>query len=111
MIVSINKLGGHDGRGESRLAPTAQRAAEGVGLGAVRCGWSVRVRLQARVEQYLAERRQLGFMLRSMSHGLPSFARYVANADHDGARTDDLMADWAHRPRRAVATAPPWRGG
>ena len=99
MFVSINKLGGHDGRGESRLAPTAQRAAEGVGLGAVRCGWSVRVRLQARVEQYLAERRQPGFKLRSMGHGLPSFARYVANADHDGPLTVDLMADWARQAK------------
>ena len=42
MIVSIKKLGGHDGRGESCLAPATQRAAEGVGVGAVRGAWGVR---------------------------------------------------------------------
>ena len=34
---------------------------------------SARVSLQARVEQYLAERRKLGFARRSMGHGFPSF--------------------------------------
>ncbi len=60
---------------------------------------SARVSLQARVEQYLAERRQLGFKLRSMGHGLPSFARYVAEVDHHGPLTVDLMADWARQAK------------
>jgi integrase len=58
---------------------------------------SARVSLQARVEQYLDERRQLGFKLRSMGHGLLSFARYVTEIDHHGPLTIDLMADWARR--------------
>ncbi len=60
---------------------------------------SARVSLQARVEQYLGERRQLGFKLRSMGHGLPSFARYVAKAGHHGPLTVELMADWARRAK------------
>lgn len=60
---------------------------------------SVGVSLQARVEQYLDERRQLGFRLRSMGHGLPSFARYVTEVDHHGPLTVDLMADWARRAK------------
>ena len=60
---------------------------------------SARVSLQLRVEQYLAERRKLGFALRSMGHGLPSFARYVANAGHHGPLTVDLMAAWASKPK------------
>ena len=60
---------------------------------------SARISLQARVEQYLAERRKLGFALRSMGHGLPSFARYVASAGHLGPLTVELMATWASQPK------------
>ena len=60
---------------------------------------SARVSLQARAEQYLAERRQLGFKLRSMGHGLPSFVRYVAKAGHHGPLTVDLMAHWARQAK------------
>lgn len=60
---------------------------------------SARVSLQARVEQYLAERRLLGFKLDNMAHRLASFARYVANAGHVGPLTVDLMADWARQAK------------
>jgi integrase len=60
---------------------------------------SARISLQARIEQYLAERRKLGFALRSMGHGLPSFARYVASAAHHGPLTVDLMAAWASQAK------------
>ena len=53
---------------------------------------SARVSLQARVEQYLAERRRLGFELSTMGHGLARFARYVAKVGHRGPLTIDLMA-------------------
>ena len=56
---------------------------------------SARVNLQARVEQYLTERRLLGFELSTMGHGLASFAHYVAQAGLQGSLTVDLMADWA----------------
>jgi integrase len=58
---------------------------------------SARVSLQARVEQYLAERRQLGFELDNMGQRLASFARYVASAGHPGPLTVDLMANWARQ--------------
>ena len=60
---------------------------------------SARVTLLARVEQYLAERRNLGFKLDNMRHRLASFARYVANASHEGPLTVDLMADWARQAK------------
>ena len=60
---------------------------------------SARVSLQARVEQYLAERRLLGFKLDNMAHRLASFARYVANAGHHGPLTVELMADWARQAK------------
>jgi integrase len=58
---------------------------------------SARTTLQARVDQYLAERRRLGFELRSMGHGLARFARYVAKVGHQGPLTVDLMAAWARQ--------------
>ena len=39
---------------------------------------SARISLQARIDDYLAERRRLGFQLRSRDTLLASFARYVA---------------------------------
>ena len=60
---------------------------------------SARVSLQARVEQYLAERRLLGFKLNNMAQRLASFARYVTNAGHVGPLTVDLMADWARQAK------------
>jgi hypothetical protein len=48
--------------------------------------------LAARVEQYLAERRRLGFDLRTMSYSLRSLAEYVRKTRHRGALTVELMA-------------------
>ena len=41
MIVSIKQIGGHDGSGESRLAPAAQCGVEGVDAAAVRSAWGI----------------------------------------------------------------------
>ena len=67
---------------------------------------SARVTLQARVEQYLAERRRVGFTLRTMAYGLARFAKYVEGAGHQGPLTVDLMAAWA---RPGCVEAPPRR--
>jgi integrase len=60
---------------------------------------SARVTLHARVEQYLAERRRVGFELRTMAYGLARFARYVVDANHQGPLTVDLMAAWARQAK------------
>ena len=60
---------------------------------------SARVTLQARVEQYLAERRHAGFELRTMAYGLARFAQYVKGAGHQGPLTVDLMAAWARQAK------------
>ena len=72
---------------------------------------SARVSLQARVEQYLAERRRVGFELSTMGHGLASFARHVQAAGHRGPLTVDLMAAWARLRRAVMPTAPLRRAG
>ncbi len=60
---------------------------------------NARVTLQARVEQYLTERRRLGFELDTMGHALARFARYVAEVGHRGPLTVDLMAAWARQAK------------
>lgn len=58
-----------------------------------------RAGLADRIEQYLAERRQLGFHLHNMEQRLTSFARHVADVGHEGPLTVDLMADWARQAK------------
>ncbi len=53
------------------------------------------VSLQARVEQYLVERRRLGFSGRSEKYPLRSFAKYVQTIGHRGSLTIEVMANWA----------------
>ena len=53
--------------------------------------------LHARVERYLAERRRLGFALRSPAYALRSFARHVEAVGHRGSLTVEIMSDWARR--------------
>ena len=54
---------------------------------------SVRIGLQQRIDDYLAERRRLGFALRSRDTLLAGFARYVADRHHRGPLTAELMVD------------------
>lgn len=72
---------------------------------------SARLTLEARVEQYLAERRRIGFELRTMAYGLARFARYVADAGHQGPLTVDLMAAWARHDAAVGVHSPTVRGG
>ena len=60
---------------------------------------SARATLRTRVEQYLAERRRLGFALRSMGHALVHLVDHVAAVGHRGPLTIELMADWASRAK------------
>ena len=65
---------------------------------------SARTSLTARVEQYLAERRCLGFELKHMGQSL-ALARYVKASRHRGPLTVELMAS-CEPPRAAAATRP-----
>jgi len=62
-------------------------------------GMNARVTLPASVEQYMAERRRLGFHLDSMGHALTRFARYVSEVHHRGPLTVKLMAAWARQAK------------
>lgn len=51
--------------------------------------------LQARVERYLAERRSLGFSVRTPTYVLRSFARHIQAVGHHGPLTVEVMTNWA----------------
>jgi integrase len=69
---------------------------------------SARIDLQAKVDDYIAERRRLGFELHTMGQALVSFVRYAASSNHHGPLTVDLMADWA-RQDKTILHAPATR--
>jgi integrase len=55
--------------------------------------------LQARIKQYLVERRQLGFKSRTMGYALARLSRYATKVGHCGPLTIDLMTDWARQAK------------
>lgn len=55
------------------------------------------VTLLSRAEDYLAERRRLGYASCSEGGTIKSFARYVDDLGHEGPLTVELMAAWARR--------------
>jgi len=57
------------------------------------------VSLQARVEDYLAERRRLGYRLRTIAGALRSFARYVDQLALSGPLTIEVMSAWARQAK------------
>ncbi len=69
---------------------------------------SRRISLQARIDDYLAERRRLGFELHSRDTLLASFASYVASRHHRGPLTVELMADWARCDKGNRGTPGTW---
>lgn len=53
--------------------------------------------LQVRVEQYLSERRRLGFSGHTQTYAIRSFTRHVQAVGHRGPLTIEVMAGWARR--------------
>jgi len=69
---------------------------------------SARISLQKRIDDYLAERRRLGFELRSRDTFLAGFARYVASRNHRGQLTVELMTEWARQGKGGRGTPGTW---
>ena len=69
---------------------------------------SSHIGLQARVDDYLAERHRLGFQLRSLDTLLADFARFVADRHHHGPLTVELMADWVRKGKGGLGTPETW---
>ena len=64
--------------------------------------------LHARAEQYLAERRRLGFNVRTVACSLRGFVRHIEVVGHRGPLTIDVMADWARRDSRSSNDPHTW---
>ena len=60
---------------------------------------NARTDLQVKVDDFLAERRRLGFELRSMGYALSSLASYAAIGGHQGPLTADFMFEWARQDK------------
>jgi integrase len=53
--------------------------------------------MQTHAENYLGERRRLGYGLRTAGYSIMSFARYMDALNSQGALTVEIMADWARQ--------------
>jgi integrase len=69
---------------------------------------STLIDLRAKVDDYLAERRRLGFELRNMALALASFTNYVEHIGHQGPLTTDVMADWARQDKAQSHSLGTW---
>lgn len=69
---------------------------------------NTRIRLQTRVDGYLAERHRLGFELHSLDTLLADFAKFVADRHHHGPLTVELMADWVRMGKGGLGTPETW---
>ena len=66
------------------------------------------ITLQARVQDYLAERRRLGFQLKHPERPLMDFARYVDSLGCAGPLTLDVMIDWARLDKQGHHNYETW---
>lgn len=69
---------------------------------------SAYIDLQARIDDYLAERRRLGFDLHGMALALANFASYVERVGHRGFLTTHVMADWARQDKAQSHSLGTW---
>jgi len=66
------------------------------------------ITLQTRVQDYLAERRRLGFQLQYPELPLMDFARYVDSLGCAGPLTLDVMSDWAQLDKQGRHNPETW---
>jgi integrase len=69
---------------------------------------SAHISLQRRIDEYLAERRRLGFALRSMDTFLAGFASYVAGLHHHGPLTIELITEWVRQGKDGHGSPETW---
>lgn len=60
---------------------------------------STDITMQSRAENYLSDRRRLGFGLHDRDYAVISFARYLDDLGHRGPLTVEIMARWARRDK------------
>jgi integrase len=66
------------------------------------------ISLQARIDDFLAERRRLGFELRSWDTFLAGFAHHVSKRHHRGPLTIEIMTDWIRQGKGGKGSPGTW---
>ncbi|MDP2097353.1 MAG: tyrosine-type recombinase/integrase, partial [Methylobacter sp.] len=69
---------------------------------------NTRITLQTHATNYLNERRQLGFGLRTPGYSILSFARYVDALNSQAPLTVEIMADWARQDQGNTGKPSTW---
>ena len=64
--------------------------------------------LQERIDDYIAERRRLGFGLHSRDTFLAGFARFVVGINHHGPLTTEIIIDWIKQGKGGDGTQETW---
>lgn len=64
--------------------------------------------IQSRVQDYLDERRRLGFQLKSAGLTLMNFAQFVDTLDQAGPLTLDVMIEWARQDKQERHSPETW---
>jgi integrase len=64
--------------------------------------------MQSHADNYLNERRQLGFDLRTTGYAIKSFARYVDDLGDREPLTVEVMSDWARRDKGSSDRPATW---
>lgn len=66
------------------------------------------IAMETHAENYLSERRRLGFGLRTSGYSIISFARYVDTLNRQQPLTVEMMADWARQDRDNTGKPSTW---
>jgi site-specific recombinase XerD len=66
------------------------------------------IAMETHAENYLSERRRLGFGLRTSGYSIISFARYVDTLNLQQPLTVEMMADWARQDRDNTGKPSTW---
>ncbi len=69
---------------------------------------NARITMEAHAENYLRERRRLGFGLRAPGYSILSFARYIDALNIQGPLTVEIMADWARQDQGNTGKPSTW---
>ncbi|MFA5172718.1 MAG: tyrosine-type recombinase/integrase [Sulfuriferula sp.] len=69
---------------------------------------NVPITMATHAENYLSERRRLGFGLRSSGYSIISFAHYIDGLNTDESLTVEIMADWARQNQSNTGNPTTW---
>lgn len=69
---------------------------------------TARITMQTHAENYLGERRRLGYGLSTTGYSVLSFARYIDALNSQGPLTVEIMADWAKQDQGNTGKPSTW---